>query len=68
MNVQMHYIVTFCALVTLGLIIKKPGFDQRIKAGEHVCKMVKGKMDCYDRDSDYRINKNSVVLYRHYEQ
>ena len=67
MNVQVHYIVTFCALVTLGFIIKKPGLDQRIMTGEHVCKMVKGKMDCFDRDWDDRINKNNIVLYRHDE-
>lgn len=63
MNIKLHYFVTFCALFFLGLIIKSPT-PAHTQNAERSCKIVKGKMDCYYKYTEYRINKNSEVQYR----
>jgi hypothetical protein len=63
MNNKLHYIVTFSALFFLGLIIQNPGPTPTQNA-ERECKIVKGKMDCFYKYTENRINKNSEVQYK----
>ncbi|MBA2403862.1 MAG: hypothetical protein H0V66_03750 [Bdellovibrionales bacterium] len=65
MNIKVHYITTLCALFFLGVMIN-PGTKGSAQNDEHErsCKMVKGRMDCIYKYSEYRINKNSEVQYK----
>lgn len=63
MNIKLHYFVTFSALFFLGLIIKNPDPLPGQNA-ERSCRVAKGKMDCYYKYTENRINKNSEVQYR----
>lgn len=63
MNIKVHYLVTLCALFSLGVIISKPGMIKDSQLTENSCKASKGRMDCLQKYSDYRINKNSEVQY-----
>lgn len=64
MNIKVHYLVTLCALFFMGVLIKNPGLNRPTQDEERVCKMVKGRMDCLYKYSDYRINKNSEIQYK----
>lgn len=63
MNIQLHYLVTLCALFFLGVIITNPA-STRNSHEERTCKMIKGRMDCLSRFSEYKINKNNEVQYK----
>lgn len=62
MNIKVHYLVTICALFFLGVIISSPNSTIR-SPDERSCKMVKGRMDCFYKYSEYKINKNNEVQY-----
>lgn len=64
MELKLHYLVTLCALFVLGIIVAKPGKLLPTNAGERTCKMIKGKMDCFYRYTEYRINSNAEVQYK----
>jgi len=63
MNIKVHYFVTLCALFSLGVIISKPGMTKESQQTESSCKVKKGRMDCLQKYSGYRINKNNEVQY-----
>lgn len=64
MEIRVHYLVTICALIFLGMMIVNPGLTRSgIKPGERICKMNKGRLDCLFVHGE-RIQKNSEVQYR----
>jgi hypothetical protein len=63
MNIKVHYLITLCALFFLGAIIVNPSIKANSQNESRSCKLVKGKVDCLNKYSDYRINKNSEVQY-----
>ncbi len=63
MNIKVHYLITLCALFFLGAIIVNPNFRNSPRHEERSCKLIKGKLDCYNKFSEYRINKNTEVQY-----
>ena len=63
MNIKVHYLVTLCALFSLGVIISKPGITKEAQKSEGSCKVKKGRMDCLQKYSESRINKNTEVQY-----
>lgn len=65
MDIKSHYIVTLCALFFLGVIVLKPGvMNPTSQRDERTCKLNKGRMECFYKYSEYKINKNSDVQYR----
>lgn len=64
MNMKFHYMMTFLALIFLGLVITHPRHLTSPNLPERSCKMMKGKMDCFYKYTEYRINKNNEVQYR----
>ena len=64
MNIKVHYLVTLCALFFLGVIVTKPGQLIPNEKSERTCKLMKGKMDCFYKYSEYRINANYEVQYK----
>jgi hypothetical protein len=63
MNIKLHYFVTFSALFFLGLILSSP-VPGPAQNTERECKVIKGKMDCYYKYTEKRINKNTEVHYK----
>ena len=63
MNTKLHYLVTFSALFFIGMIIKNPA-PAPAQNAERACKIIKGKMDCYYKYTENRINKNTEVRYK----
>ena len=64
MNIKLHYIVTICALFFLGVMLKNPNHNKPVHDEDRSCKMIKGRMDCVNKYSDYKIYKNSEVKYK----
>lgn len=64
MNMRIHYLVTGVALIFLGLVITHPRHLTSPSTPERSCKMVRGKMDCIYRYTEYKINKNTEVNYK----
>lgn len=63
MNIKVHYLITLCALFFLGAIIVNPSIRTNSQNESRSCKLVKGKVDCYNKFSEYRIYKNNEVQY-----
>jgi hypothetical protein len=63
MNIKVHYLITLCALFSIGVLFKNPGLDRSTQDEERSCKMVKGRMDCLYKYSEYKIKKNSEIQY-----
>lgn len=63
MNIKVHYIVTICALFFLGVMIVNPAKTIDSREVGKTCELNQSHMDCFDRSTDYRINKNSEVQY-----
>lgn len=63
MNIKVHYLITLCALFFLGAIIVNPSIRTKTQIEDRSCKLIKGKVDCYNKYSEYRINKNTEVQY-----
>ena len=63
MNIKVHYVITLCALFFLGAIIVNPSIKDNSKNDSRSCKLVKGRVDCLNKYSDSRINKNTEVQY-----
>lgn len=64
MNKKIHYLITFGALIFLGMLITNPRTSSTSPTEERTCKMIKGRMDCFYKYTDYRINTNSEVQYK----
>jgi hypothetical protein len=63
MELKKHYFITCAALFFLGMIITSPDSSFTPVRRERECKMVKGKMNCDSKHSDYRTNYPNI----HYE-
>lgn len=63
MNIKVHFLITLCALFSLGVIISNPELTQKMQNNESSCKINKGQMDCFHKYSEYKINKNTEVQY-----
>lgn len=63
MNIKVHYVITLCALFFLGAIIVNPSIKDTSKNDSRSCKLVKGRVDCLNKYSESRINKNTEVQY-----
>ncbi len=63
MNIKVHYLITLCALFFLGVLISNPN---KVNSGENErsCKLVKGRMDCFNKFTEYKINNNTEVSYK----
>lgn len=61
---KVHYLVTCIALIFLGVVVTHPRSLSSPTVPERSCKMVKGKMDCISKFSEYKINKNTEVQYK----
>ena len=64
MKIKIHFLVTLGALFFLGVIIKTPDNYRPAQNDERNCKLIKGKMDCFYKYTENRINKNSEVQYK----
>lgn len=62
MNLKVHYLVTLCALFFLGIIISKPE-TVNMRNEHRLCKLNKGRIDCFNKYTEYKINKNTEVSY-----
>lgn len=63
MEIKLHYSITLVALFFLGLILKPFGSGHMEQKQERACHMIKGRIDCHYKYTDYNINKNSDVKY-----
>lgn len=52
----MHIILTLLALFFLGFNFVQPGFLQRLQGEDRTCRLIKGRMDCYSKITEYKIN------------
>lgn len=56
MNIKVHYLVTFIALCSFGVLIAKPEIFSSEQSIERLCKLERGKMECINRYTEYKIN------------
>jgi hypothetical protein len=61
MQKNIHFIMTASALMCFGIIAVKPEALTKIQNEERVCKLNRGKMDCYFKYTNYRINHVSDI-------
>jgi hypothetical protein len=64
MTMKNHFLITALSLLFLGLLLAKPGSLFSDDREQRTCKVVKGKMDCFYKYSQYRINANHEVRYQ----
>lgn len=62
MNLKVHYLISLCALFFLGVIISNPE-KVNFRNDNRSCKLNKGRMDCFNKYSEYKIDKNTEVHY-----
>jgi len=53
MNLKVHFVMTVGALFCLGIIVVKPSALHKISGEERICRLDKGKMNCF---TEYRMN------------
>lgn len=68
MDLKNHFFLTFTALFLLGLIISRPGNAFLSKQEERDCRMIRGRLDCMESRSEYKMNDSVKNIHYHYEE